>query len=120
MLQVTSGSLRRNFTSMVFSTDGLWLYAGTASGDVVTINVARRTMQLVHPACSAGVGAVKLTPSGRLLVGGGSGSLTLFSNDHMWKHIQPFATLPGPITSVSSNGDGTALYVGTSTGGIFR
>lgn len=43
---------------MVFSPDGQWLYAGTTTGDVVTINVVRAAMQLVHPACSNGVGAM--------------------------------------------------------------
>ena len=119
-MQVTSGSLRRSFTSMVFSADGAWLYVGTTSGDIVTVNVLRRTMQLVHPACSAGVGSVNLTASGRLVVGGGSGSLALFTNDHMWKDIAPFASVPGPVTSVSSTGDGSALIVGTSNGGIYR
>ena len=118
--KVTSGSLRRSFTCMAFSADGQWLYAGTTSGDIVTVNVARRTMQMTHPACSAGVGAINLTSSGRLIVGGGSGSLTLFTNDHLWKDIAPFTTVPGPITSVSPVGDGSGLIVGTSTGGIYR
>jgi len=75
---------------------------------------------MAHPACSAGVGAISLTSSGRLLVGGGNGSLNLFTNDHMWKDIVPFATVAGPVTSLSATGDGSALIVGTATGGIYR
>ena len=110
--KVTSGSLRRSFTCMTYSADGQWLYAGTTSGDIVTVNVARRTMQMTHPTCSAGVGALNLTSLGRLIVGGGSGSLTLFTNGHLWKDITPFTTVPGPITSASHIGDGSGLMWG--------
>ncbi|KAG1653857.1 hypothetical protein FOA52_007561 [Chlamydomonas sp. UWO 241] len=119
-VKVTAGSLKRSFTSLVYSADGQWLYAGTATGDIVTINVLRRAMQMSHPACGGGVGAMCLTPSGRLLVGGGDGALTLFTNDHMWRDIRPFATVPGPITSLSMVADGSALVVGCSNGGIHR
>uniref|UniRef100_A0A7R9VRB2 Anaphase-promoting complex subunit 4 WD40 domain-containing protein n=1 Tax=Chlamydomonas euryale TaxID=1486919 RepID=A0A7R9VRB2_9CHLO len=51
-VKVTSGSLRRSFTCLTYSADGQWLYAGTSTGDVVTINVLRRSMQMSHPACS--------------------------------------------------------------------
>jgi hypothetical protein len=54
----TAGSVRRTFTSMVFSRDGAWLYAGTTSGDIVTINVLRAAVQLVHPACGGGIGGM--------------------------------------------------------------
>lgn len=118
--KVTSGSLRRSFTSLVFSADGQWLFAGSTSGDVVTVNVARLTMQMAHPACSAGVGAMCLTSAGRLLVGGGDGALTLLTNDHMWRDIRPFSSVPGPVTSLSSTSDGSALIVGTNNGGIYK
>ncbi|EFJ41582.1 hypothetical protein VOLCADRAFT_107639 [Volvox carteri f. nagariensis] len=49
--QVVLGSIRREYTSLLFSPDGNWLYCGTASGDVVTINVQRMSVQvgLYHP-----------------------------------------------------------------------
>lgn len=118
---ITTGSLRRTYTSLTFSPDGLWLYCGTTSGDIVTINVQRRAMQMTHPACGSGVGAMCFTSNGsRLLVGGGDGSLTLFTNDHMWRDITPFASIPGHITSVSPTSDGAALIIGTSNGTILR
>jgi hypothetical protein len=68
----------------------------------------------------AGVGAMCLTSAGRLLVGGGDGALTLLTNDHMWRDIRPFASVPGPVTSLSSTSDGSALIVGTNNGGIYK
>jgi hypothetical protein len=38
--------VRRSITCLCFSADGNWLFAGTASGDVLTINVARRAVQV--------------------------------------------------------------------------
>ncbi len=66
------------------------------------------------------MGALCVTGSGRLLVGGRDGSVTYFTNDHMWKDIIPFARVPGPVTSLSTAEDGMALLIGTATGGIYR
>lgn len=44
--RMNSGSVRREVTALVFSSDGRWLFAGTASGDVVTVNVGRRAVQV--------------------------------------------------------------------------
>jgi hypothetical protein len=54
--KVTTGSVRRTINCLCFSADGAWLFAGTASGDVLTINVARKAVQVswTHVCCSAG------------------------------------------------------------------
>jgi hypothetical protein len=44
--KVTSGSVRRTINCLCFSADGAWLFAGTASGDILTINVARKAVQV--------------------------------------------------------------------------
>lgn len=53
--------------------------AGTASGDVVSINVQRMVVQTLHPVCTGAVGALLLGPGGQLLVGGADGSITHYS-----------------------------------------
>ncbi len=40
------GTVRREYTCLQFSADGMWLYCGTASADVVTVNVQRRSVQV--------------------------------------------------------------------------
>lgn len=54
--KVTTGSVRRTINCLCFSADGAWLFAGTASGDVLTINVARKAVQVswVVVCCSGG------------------------------------------------------------------
>mmetsp|Transcript_4915 Transcript_4915/g.10559 ORF Transcript_4915/g.10559 Transcript_4915/m.10559 type:complete len:624 (+) Transcript_4915:105-1976(+) len=118
--KVVTGTVRRYWTSLVFGADGQWLYGGTTSGDVVMVNVLRRAVQMTHPACANGVGAMTLSSNGRLLVGGGDGTITLFTSDHMWREIRPFVSVPGSITSLSPNCDGSALIVGTAQGGVYR
>jgi hypothetical protein len=44
--KVTTGSVRRSINCLCFSADGAWLFAGTASGDVLTINVGRKAVQV--------------------------------------------------------------------------
>lgn len=61
-----------------------------------------------------------MSSSGQLLVGGGDGSLTLFSNDHMWRDMTPFCRVPGTITSLTPTHDGAALVVGTKEGVVLR
>ena len=46
MSRINSGSVRRDITCMLYSSDSQWLFAGTASGDVVTINAPRRAVQV--------------------------------------------------------------------------
>lgn len=117
--KINIGSVRRTYTSMVFSANGEWLYAGTESGDVVTVNILRRTVQLVHPVCSLGVGAVMLSPHGLILVGGGDGSISVFNFEEARNAARPCAAVSGTVTSLSCTADG-ALLVGTAQGCIFR
>eukprot|EP00983_Pelagomonas_calceolata_P126730 1161334-Pelagomonas_calceolata.AAC.6 len=61
VLDPHAGSVRRPLiTSLIFGTQdgGAWLYAGTSAGDVMTINVMRTAVQLVHPATRHGVGSM--------------------------------------------------------------
>jgi hypothetical protein len=53
--------------------------AGTASGDVVSVNVQRQAVQALHPICSGAVGALLLAPSGNLLVGSADGSILQYN-----------------------------------------
>lgn len=46
--KITTGSVRRAVNCLCFSADGAWLFAGTASGDVLTVNVGRKAVQVGH------------------------------------------------------------------------
>ena len=63
--------------------DGQWLYGGTSSGDIVTMNILRKSMQMVHPACGGGVGAMIMSSQVRPCrwctrrAGGGVGAMIM-------------------------------------------
>ncbi|PNW70647.1 hypothetical protein CHLRE_17g728650v5 [Chlamydomonas reinhardtii] len=121
--KVVLGTVRREYTSLAFSADGAWLYGGTTSADVVTVNVQRASVQMTHPVCSGGVGALLLSPDGggACLVGGRDGSLSTFNAaGGAWRELRPFAKVPGCVTSLSLSADGGAFLVGTAQGGVYR
>lgn len=49
--KVTTGTVRRTITTLTYSQDGMWLFAGTAAGDILTINAQRKAVQVHHPWC---------------------------------------------------------------------
>ncbi|KAF6264277.1 flagellar associated protein [Scenedesmus sp. NREL 46B-D3] len=100
--KVTTGTVRRTITCLCFSADGSWLFAGTASGDVLTINVARRAVQLMHTVASGGIGAVLLSADGKVLAGAADGSLCLLD-----------------LPNGNAVDRGAQLLVGTQHGDIF-
>ncbi|WIA35292.1 hypothetical protein OEZ86_003749 [Tetradesmus obliquus] len=119
--KVTNGTVRRAITCLCFSQDGNWLFAGTASGDVLTVNVARRAVQLMHTLASGGIGAVMLSADGKVLAGAADGTLCLLDLPNgSAVSAPPIATVPGPISSVTVADRGATLLVGTQHGDIFR
>ncbi|KAG2489873.1 hypothetical protein HYH03_011675 [Edaphochlamys debaryana] len=121
--KVVLGTVRRDYTSLVFSPDAAWLYCGTSSADVVTVNVQRKSVQMTHPVCSGGVGALMLSPdgSGAAIAGGRDGTLTSFNSAAgLWRELKPFASVPGSVTSLGLTADGRAFLVATAQGGVYR
>lgn len=45
--KITTGTVRRGLNCLCFSADGAWLFAGTASGDVLSVNVGRKAVQVI-------------------------------------------------------------------------
>lgn len=117
-----------NVTTLTYSPDGAWLFAGTESGDVVTVNAPRHAVQLLHPVAAAGVGWGGLVPGaggGLPLVGAADGTLSAFDFEKPVHSAPPLAALPGAITGVSAaagggGGGGVRLLVGTAQGGIYQ
>ncbi|KAI8474579.1 MAG: flagellar associated protein [Monoraphidium minutum] len=107
-------------STLTYSADGAWLFAGTESGDVITINVARRAMQLMHPVANGGVGFTGLAPGGKLLVGAGDGTLSLFDFQQPTHSAPPLGAVTGAVSGAAAvAGGGGRLLVGTQQGGIY-
>ncbi|GIL58627.1 hypothetical protein Vafri_13638 [Volvox africanus] len=120
---VVIGSVRREYTCLLFSQDSNWLYGGTTSSDVVTINVQRLSVQMSHPVCSSGVGALLTAPdgSGVTIVAGRDGSLSTFNAaGGSWRELRPFATVPGAVSSLTLSSDKSAFLLGTAQGAVLR
>ncbi|GMH32361.1 hypothetical protein BSKO_00195 [Bryopsis sp. KO-2023] len=119
---VVKGSVRRSITCLVFSADGQWLFAGTKSGDVVTINVKRKSIQVVHNVCSLGVGDMILLKTGQLMVGGGDGTLQVFDMEDMRTDASAIQLRNTSISSLSTAPDSNdcTLIVGTTEGSLLR
>jgi hypothetical protein len=112
-------------STLTFSADGAWLFAGTESGDVVTINVTRRAVQLMHTVASGGIGYTGLLPGvigSKLLVGAADGTLTAFDFQQAVHSAPPLAVVPGGIgaAAAAAGGAGRRLLVGTRQGGLYR
>jgi WD40 repeat protein len=112
-------------STLTYSLDGTWLFAGTESGDVVTVNVPRRAVQLMHPVASAGVtwtGHLPGAAGGRLLVGAADGTICPFDFQLTVHSAPPLAALPGSVAAVclAPGGPPGRLLVGTRQGGIYH
>ncbi|GLC48645.1 hypothetical protein PLESTB_000121000 [Pleodorina starrii] len=122
--KVTLGSVRREYTCLLFSADGAWLYCGTTSSDVVTVNVQRRAVQMAHPVCSGGVAALLLSPdgSGATVAAGRDGSLSSFNvAAGAWRELRPFASVPGAaISSLGLTADRAAFLIGSEQSAVYR
>jgi hypothetical protein len=52
---VCMGAVRKPITCILFSKDGMWLYGGSTSGEVITVNAQRAAVQMTHPIMKGGV-----------------------------------------------------------------
>jgi hypothetical protein len=76
--------------------------------------------QLMHPVASGGIGFTGPAPGGKLLVGAGDGSLSLFDFRQAAHAGPPLAAVPGAVTGAgAAAGAAGALLVGTRQGGIY-
>jgi hypothetical protein len=73
------------------------VYAGTASGDVLKVNIRTKLFKHIGPKTRMPQGVVSMTetPSGELLVGGGDGTISVF-DDSSLKVSQPQSYAPSP------------------------
>mmetsp|Transcript_46052 Transcript_46052/g.128074 ORF Transcript_46052/g.128074 Transcript_46052/m.128074 type:complete len:628 (-) Transcript_46052:499-2382(-) len=110
------GTMVRDFTGLAFSDDKETIYCATTSGDFALVNVKRRQLNTVVPACRLGILSLLCWPEG-LVVGGGDGTVTTFdANMNDTCQVQ----LSGPVASLSFSPDKVEVIAGTSTGFVYR
>jgi WD40 repeat protein len=113
----------REFLCLSMSMDYEFCYAGTTSGDVVSVLMKNSVVQSMVDVCAGGVHTISVLweRESTLVCGGGDGTVTILSS-HDGRTFQPVqqVKLDGVITSSSPAADGVEALVGTSSGSLFR
>ena len=121
-LIVSSGLKQvRDYTALCFSADFEVLFAGTATGDVLTVLAKSRVAQDSFPVVSGGVSAMAMLESGILLVGAGDGSVATALAKHT--ELSLLHRIPineGRISSISVSEDGADILAATAGGAIVK
>uniref|UniRef100_A0A8C2X6V7 Cilia- and flagella-associated protein 52 n=1 Tax=Cyclopterus lumpus TaxID=8103 RepID=A0A8C2X6V7_CYCLU len=116
-----TGKLRRIVKCVQVREDDTFIFCGTTSGDILKINLKTGLLSDFGPVkdkFSMGVNVLRILKCGYLLVGSGSGTLTLCSgiNFKTLKKVQ----LEKGVTSIAIRGEGQQFYVGTEAAQIYR
>ncbi len=120
-VQVNSGAFIRDYTCLIFSPNGEYLYAGSSSGDISCISVRTFVLQSTFNACTSGVRSICILNNGdNIVVGGGDGTITSFSGSGK-EYIDEKRTKikEGGVTSLSCNKEENRMIAGTTTGDIY-
>lgn len=118
--RVTAHGFVRDVTCLLFSGDREWLYVGTTTGDFGCINVKNKMHVQTVNVCSGGVHAIAEAVDGRLVTGGGDGSVTVFRGSGRTWVDEAIIRLQGAVKSVCSAPDGTEVLAGTTEGFVHR
>ncbi|KAM9315277.1 cilia- and flagella-associated protein 52 [Pholidichthys leucotaenia] len=115
------GKLSRIVKCLQISEDDQFIFCGTTSGDIMKINMKTGLLCDFGPVkakCSLGVTVLWILNSGDLLVGSGSGMVTLCSktNYRKLKEVQ----LEKGVTSIAKTGEGQQFFVGTEAAQMYR
>ncbi|XP_030589052.1 cilia- and flagella-associated protein 52 [Archocentrus centrarchus] len=115
-----TGKLKRTVKCLEISEDDQFIYGGTTSGDIMKVNLNTGLLNDCGPVkrkYSMGVSVIKILKSGDLLVGSGSGTVTLCSGTN-FKTLKKVHLEKG-VTSIAIIGDEQQFFVGTEAAQIY-
>jgi WD40 repeat protein len=117
---VQTGNFLREYTCILFSKDEKYLFAGTASGDIISFIVKNKSMVFSQIICAGGITAIAAIDNNQIIVGGGDGSLVLLYIEGY--HCEELARVKvyGSIFSLSTSADGVQMLASTDKGFIYR
>jgi WD40 repeat protein len=82
------GSMVRSYLSSDLSCDGVFIYVGTAGGEVLVFRRDTGVFRACIPVCTNGVQGIVTLPNGELACGGGDGSVCILQgHDMSWRKI---------------------------------
>jgi WD40 repeat protein len=126
--KVNVAAFTRDYTDLIFSQNGDFLYAGSASGDVSCVIVKNRQLAQPFKACSLGVKSLTRYEENdrtKLIIGGGDGTLNIYAGsgkDYVHEQKLQLVDISNLPTGVSVNSitiAKTSIMAGTSAGDIF-
>ncbi len=117
-----AGKQTRDFTCLALSDDRDVLFAGSGSGDVVSVLMKSRVVQGVFQACGGvgGVEALCVMPGLYLLAGGADGTVTMFQCLHTQLKDMKRIVVPGskPVTALQISPEKDIVVVGSASGKV--
>jgi cilia- and flagella-associated protein 52 len=122
---VAFGPLIRTFTTLSWTKDSELCYAGTSSGDVLEVDMARMKQRRIGPAkvlLPGGITCARFIPGGGdLVVGTREGDLVRICISSSSFRVICQSRIPGAgaITSMSFTQDGSHFFVGTKNSCVY-
>jgi WD40 repeat protein len=109
------GKLQRTIKYVQVDENDEFCYAGTASGDVLKVNMRTKLFKHIGPRTRMpqGVCTIDFTPSGDLLIGGGDGTLAIMHAESL-KILQSTKLDGGGIMGLAPHTSGQLFFVSTS------
>ncbi|CAN9510530.1 unnamed protein product [Ophioblennius macclurei] len=118
--ECNTGKLRRTVKCLEISENDQFIFCGTTTGDIMTINLKTTLLIDYGPIknkYSVGVNVINMLPTGDLLVGSGSGTVALCSGTtfQMIKDVE----LEEGVTSIVIFEEGKKFFVGTVSAELY-
>ncbi|XP_030062176.1 cilia- and flagella-associated protein 52 [Microcaecilia unicolor] len=116
-----TGQLKRIISCLAVAEDDSYLYCGTTTGDILSINVKSKLLNAYGPEkekFSQGITALAVLKTGDFLVGSGDGKVSLCKGT-AFKAVKT-VHLQGTVNSIALRGQGHQFYVGTGLSQIHR
>jgi WD40 repeat protein len=118
---IQTGNYVREYISLAFSLqEQKYLYAGSTSGDIISILVKNRMVVFSKIICAQGVTSIIPLTVNQIIVGGGDGSIVLLYVDEPKCEELARIKLFGSVYSLSASLDGIQLLASTDKGFIYR
>ncbi len=111
----------RSLTAVVYSPDGRYLVAGSASGQVIVWDLSSGRSRMLESLTSGAILAMAVSPDGSLLAGGVARNLVGWKLDggSSGKQTNKLSGLPAPITTLAIRPKRAEIAVGLSNGSLY-
>jgi cilia- and flagella-associated protein 52 len=115
------GSAVREFQTLEFTPNGeKFFIAGTTSGDFLIFQMKNFHMFCMQPVCSKGVAGIIALNEENFVIGGGDGTLSIWTVQGAKSYEINRINLSGGISALAPSKDLSSIIVGTSLGFHYR